>query len=270
MARIRTIKPDFWSDGKIVTLSAAARLLFIGSWNFALCDDGHLPDDAMGLKLKVLPADAVDPFELLQELLDAGVIVQGETADGRSYLHVPRLRDHQKVDNRWTPRCFVCTSQNPAEPQPASTKPAETRASFTEPPRDSSEPTAVKERKGKEVLTSDESDEPDLFADFYDAYPRKEARRKAEQAWRAATKRTDPAVIMAGLEKFQFSEDRRFVPLPASWLNAERWADETSNVRPINGNSSTTGRRQQVMIGPDYWRDVSGDEVTIGRKTRWV
>jgi hypothetical protein len=43
-----------------------------------------------------------------------------------------------------------------------------------------------------------------------------------------------------------------------------------TNVRPINGNSSTTGRRQQVMIGPDYWRDVSGDEVTIGRKTRWV
>jgi hypothetical protein len=114
-----------------------------------------------------------------------------------------------------------------------------------------------------------DDDEPDLFADFYDAYPRKEAKRKAEQAWRAAIKRADPAVIMAGLEKFQFSPDRHFIPLPASWLNAERWADETSNVRPINGGS-TTGRRQQVMVGPDYWRDVTGDEVTIGRKTRWV
>ena len=30
MARIRTIKPDFWTDEKVVELSAFARLLFIG------------------------------------------------------------------------------------------------------------------------------------------------------------------------------------------------------------------------------------------------
>lgn len=31
MARIRTIKPDFWTDEKLVKLSMEARLFFIGS-----------------------------------------------------------------------------------------------------------------------------------------------------------------------------------------------------------------------------------------------
>ena len=35
MARIRTIKPEFWSDEKVGGLPLACRLLFIGLWNFA-------------------------------------------------------------------------------------------------------------------------------------------------------------------------------------------------------------------------------------------
>ena len=35
MARIRTIKPQFWDDLKIGRLSRDARLLYIGLWNFA-------------------------------------------------------------------------------------------------------------------------------------------------------------------------------------------------------------------------------------------
>ena len=32
MPRIRTIKPEFWTDEKIIELSLPARLLFIGLW----------------------------------------------------------------------------------------------------------------------------------------------------------------------------------------------------------------------------------------------
>lgn len=92
MARIRTIKPEFWTDSKIVELSYPARLLFIGSWNFTMCDDGHLPADPMALKLKVMPADPVDPIELVDELVQTGVMNRGSTTDGRPYLHVPKLR----------------------------------------------------------------------------------------------------------------------------------------------------------------------------------
>ena len=35
MARIRTIKPEFWEDEKIGKLPIPCRLFFIGCWNFA-------------------------------------------------------------------------------------------------------------------------------------------------------------------------------------------------------------------------------------------
>jgi len=34
MARIRTIKPEFWTAEQVMELSRDARLLFIGMWNF--------------------------------------------------------------------------------------------------------------------------------------------------------------------------------------------------------------------------------------------
>jgi hypothetical protein len=38
MARIRTIRPEFWTSEQVTECSMPARLLFIGLWNF--CDDG--------------------------------------------------------------------------------------------------------------------------------------------------------------------------------------------------------------------------------------
>ena len=37
MARIRTVKPEFWASEQVMECSPIARLLFIGLWNF--CDD---------------------------------------------------------------------------------------------------------------------------------------------------------------------------------------------------------------------------------------
>jgi hypothetical protein len=125
MSRIRTIKPDFWTDGRIIALSPYARLLYIGSWNFTLCDRGHLADDANGLRLKVLPGDTVDGDVLLAELLAEGRIVRLELPDGRTFLHIPRFEDHQKIDTRWNSRCPVCTHQD-------SLKLTETHASLGE------------------------------------------------------------------------------------------------------------------------------------------
>jgi hypothetical protein len=111
MARIRSVKPEFWTDGTIVQLSIPARLFYIGTWNFSLCDRGHLPDDALGLKLKIFPADDVDAASILAELLKAGRLTRRRSADGRTYLFNPRLGEHQKTDARWNSRCPHCTSE---------------------------------------------------------------------------------------------------------------------------------------------------------------
>ncbi len=71
MARIRTIKPEFWTSEQIMECSPMARLLFIGLWNF--CDDrGVHPVAYKTLKAEVFPADdilASDVERLVTELV---------------------------------------------------------------------------------------------------------------------------------------------------------------------------------------------------------
>ncbi len=119
MPRMRVVKPDFWSDSKMVRLSPYARLLYMGMWNFALCDKGHLPDDPDELKLKILPADPVDPEELINELVKLDRVRRMVTEDGENFLWVVRLDRHQKLDERWKTRCPYCTAPRvtPIEPE---------------------------------------------------------------------------------------------------------------------------------------------------------
>lgn len=112
--RIRTIKPDFWTDGAMIALSPFARLFYIGTWNFTLCDRGHLPDDAQGLKLRILPADNVDVVAILAELVDNGRIERFGIGD-RTFLRIRRFGDHQKVDPRWKSRCPACRLEETLE-----------------------------------------------------------------------------------------------------------------------------------------------------------
>lgn len=117
MARMRYIKPEFWTDSRMVSLSRDARLLYIGTWNFALCDKGHLEDDALRLKMQVFPADNVDVPALLAELMGAGRIVRVTNGEA-TWLQIVNLGTHQKVDPRWTPRCPACkASENLTETQ---------------------------------------------------------------------------------------------------------------------------------------------------------
>jgi len=76
MARIRTIKPEFWTSEQIVECSTTARLLFIGLWNF--CDDAGIhPYAPKTIKMQIFPGDAFTPQEidgLLAELILSGLI----------------------------------------------------------------------------------------------------------------------------------------------------------------------------------------------------
>lgn len=103
MARIRTIKPEFWTDEKVVQLPFQARLLFIGMWNFA-DDDGYLDDEPERLRLQILPADALDAELLVDLLVAAELIERIEVPDGR-ILRLPNFAKHQKVSHK-TPTKF--------------------------------------------------------------------------------------------------------------------------------------------------------------------
>ena len=98
MARIRTIKPEFWTSEQIVECSPIARLLFIGMWNF--CDDGgNHPASAKTLKMQIFPGDdiAISQIEaLVAELVAAGLLSE-YLAEGRRYWNVTGWK-HQKIE----------------------------------------------------------------------------------------------------------------------------------------------------------------------------
>ena len=57
---------------------------------------------------------------------------------------------------------------------------------------------------------------------FYAAYPLHEAPDEALKAWRQVTSAgADPPEIMAGLARYSFRPDPKFIKHPASWLRAD-------------------------------------------------
>lgn len=95
MARIRTIKPEFFTSEDIVELSPFARLLYIATW----CEadkEGRLIWKPRTFKMRYFPADNVDINALCNELVDVGVIrLYG---DGLAYI--PGFTKHQHVNPR--------------------------------------------------------------------------------------------------------------------------------------------------------------------------
>lgn len=70
------------------------------------------------------------------------------------------------------------------------------------------------------------------FDRFWDAYPRKVAKKVAQQAWLKLKIKEDLFVeIMNAIEKQKKSKQWKkdggeFIPHPSTWLNQERWTDE--------------------------------------------
>ena len=63
------------------------------------------------------------------------------------------------------------------------------------------------------------------FEDFWDAYPRKQAKPVAEKAYEKAIKSHTHQEIMGGIGQFM-DKPRQFQPMPATYLNQARWLDE--------------------------------------------
>lgn len=101
MARIRSIKPEFWTDDSITECSLSARLLFIGIWNFA-DDAGNLDRSAKQIKARVFPVDNVDCEPLIRELMTHGLLIE-YSVSGRNYLHIPGFAVHQVINRPSAP-----------------------------------------------------------------------------------------------------------------------------------------------------------------------
>lgn len=99
MARIRTIKPEFWTSEQVTSCSRDARLLFIGMWNFS-DDSGVHPASIQRIRMEVFPGDDIT-LEMIRglvgELVTAGLLEEYDV-EGKVYWRITGFNSHQKID----------------------------------------------------------------------------------------------------------------------------------------------------------------------------
>jgi hypothetical protein len=96
--RIRTIKPEFWSNEDIDTVSDKAKLLAIALLNYA-DDEGYFRANPKLIKATLFPLNSsVKTTVLLRELSDIGYIELCKGSDGKEYGRLPTFLEHQVIN----------------------------------------------------------------------------------------------------------------------------------------------------------------------------
>jgi len=101
MARIRTIKPEFWGDPKTARCSRDARLLFLGMLNES-DDEGRQLGNPRRIAGAIFPNDEDVTQKLVTKWLDelekARYIARYDV-DGVPYIHIIGFAKHQKISH---------------------------------------------------------------------------------------------------------------------------------------------------------------------------
>lgn len=220
-------------------------------------DFGRMAGDAFTIKNVVLPSSRrlESDFErALVAMHDVGLIVR-YTVDDEIVLQVNKFDEHQTGLTKRTHSKFPEIPENPGTP-------LNLPLNLTEQNR--------REQKGKEQ-------NPALGADGFDrfwaAYPKKKAKDDARKAW--AKRNPDEsllAVMLRALGRQQQSPDwqkesGRYVPFPATWLNAGRWTDEAEVNAPIHATREACEHQPACRDTWSHHRlveaEASGDEHVI-------
>ncbi len=149
MARIRTIKPEFFTSLTIADLTPEQRLTFIGLWT-NVDDEGRCVDDPRLIKAAIWPLDdrtSADIESDLRALTEASLITRYVFKQKR-YMVVNGWQEHQKI-NRPTASKLPSPEQGEIPPPEPSTCGDESSLS----PHAQLTEDSLAERKGKEQGT---------------------------------------------------------------------------------------------------------------------
>jgi hypothetical protein len=187
---------------------------------------------------------AADYPRLLADVSDAFGIVFFKH-EGRPYYVIPEWEKHQRTEKKAKPRegLLEAAQSAIAAGPPTDTEPPR-KASDNPPPSDGCSVAGSRKweiGKGteeEETCATELRDPPTRtrFDDFWDAYPRRRDRRKAEKAFTNALRRADAGVIIAGAIRYAADPNRieQFTKYAEGWLNGDGWLDEP--LPPRNGH----------------------------------
>ena len=222
MPRIRYLKPEFFSDEDLGELPYQTRIAFQGLWCYA-DKEGRLEDRSKFLKAMIFPYDDVDmegELELLSQFKSNGSpFIQRYVNGNGKYIQIIQWEKHQRPHHTEKESIFPPPSDSPQDKEKdkgnGDGKAAQSKLDLTH------RTVTVKKRLNKE-----------MFALFYNAYPKKRKRGDAENAFKTINPSQELLdKMLKAIEQAKKSEewqeqDGKFIPHPASWLRAKGWLDE--------------------------------------------
>jgi len=251
MARIRSIKPQFWTSEQVAECSPNARLLFIGLWSFS--DDGGVhPANSARVKMEVFPSDSFsrdDISALINELITVDLLSY-YLVDGRGYWRVSGW-NHQKIDQPTYyypgPDGIIPKGPERRRPTPESSPNKKTLSKCSPQEKEKekekdTKKTCPKSDKGTKVRADQESG----FNEFWEVVAAKVKRKKALESWikHKCAEKADQIIdtyVDQLTNRLQY-QDATKIPMPSTWLNNHQWDDEgyaEINYQPPGGKNET-------------------------------
>ncbi|MDO8431334.1 MAG: hypothetical protein Q7S58_02885 [Candidatus Binatus sp.] len=113
-------------------------------------------------------------------------------------------------------------------------------------------------------LRSDPDPIGEQFEQFYSAYPRRQAKREAEVAWR----KLNPGEqlreqILDDIRQRYAATEPKFIPLPATYLRGARWTDEI--IRDQSRVESAVDMSKRLIIEAEERNNGNSSSSEIGR-----
>jgi len=258
MARIRSIKPEFFTSETLARVPLSARLTFIGLWTY-VDDNGVGLDNERLIDAALYPLDE-DPLESLRrvsedlrQLSAVGVITRYVIA-GRRYLHVTNWEEHQKVSHPGKPRYPLPLNGTPISQNGSS--PEHLPSDSGNPPEDVGRSSALSREQGAgsreqgsgagnasadadgavAAGAKRRSDPMARFPEFWAIYPLKKGKAAAEKNWAKVVKDgADPQAIIDGALAYALecrTKEPDKIKYPQGWLTDGRWMDEPAPTLP--------------------------------------
>jgi len=272
VARIRSVKPEFWIDEKLAAATSRdARLVYVGLWNLA-DEHSRLRGSAAYIKGQLFPYDDdLTPAtlgRLVDELEQVGA-VQRYAVDDEGYIYLPKLARHQRLEPDKVPSRLPPPPFEVDRPEPDPDRSARRTDESASDAEDHALLYVAGSREhvagSRDTRGAARTQTSAAFDEFWSIYPRREAKAAARKAWDKAIKRADPADICAGAKRYrdQPGRDPKFTAHAATWLNADRWADEPQSgsvvaIRAGPQQSTTDRRVGDAFALAEHYREIDG------------
>lgn len=96
-------------------------------------------------------------------------------------------------------------------------------------------PSSSSKKSSSSRKRNDPPPEHPLFAEFWSAYPRREGKGKAREAFtKAVDNGASPTILVSAAGRFaahhlRLKTETKYIAMPTTWLNQERWEDDYGN-----------------------------------------